>query len=361
MNSAFETKPDWILDIAAVEALLRELQLREEVIDYIREAWHQSVKPDKLPELLALCNSWQEQITHQPDENYPAHWQALAVLSSFPEAMEKHRARGIPWEITRATLADFQRDARGEYADEGSWEFNRPAWMRNHVSGKFFEIGRLQYVIGTFGHSFRIYRDKETGEVIPLALPGRCCTAEGWMEDNATGFETTLEERPDGIYGYPASPQDGSVASTLKRIAAQSPALVDDQTTVLHIHIPSGGKLDRESCVESLRTAKAFFEKYFPEISVRAFCTSTWLLDRELTKVLSPDSNIVSFSNLFRPVASRNGNDKQLLERVFGDGVTWENCIAKTSLQKAIQEHHRNGGEFHSGAGVILPEDVGNF
>jgi hypothetical protein len=146
----------------------------------------------------------------------------------------------------------------------------------------------------------------------------------------------------------------------VKRIAAQSSVLVDDQTTVLHIHIPSGGSLDRESCVESLRTAKAFFEKYFPEINVRTFCTSTWLLDRELTKVLSPDSNIVSFSNLFRPLASRNGNDKQLLERAFG-ATAWENCVARNSLQKAVLEHHQNGGTFRVTAGFILPEDIGNF
>jgi hypothetical protein len=149
MSSTLTTKYSWVFDTTKVESLLQELQLRNEVIDYILEASRQIAQSDNSLEFLEFCDSWQEWISQQSAVNYPASWQALAVISSFPEAIEKHRARGIPWEITKATLADFQRDARGEYADGGSWEFTRPGWMRNHVSGKFFEIGRLQYVIGT--------------------------------------------------------------------------------------------------------------------------------------------------------------------------------------------------------------------
>lgn len=360
MNSAFETKADWILDITAVEKLLRELQFRDEVADYVRRAVRQIVQAGDSAAFLQFCDSWQEVITQQSAAHFPAGWQALAVLSSYPEAIEKQRERGIPWEITRATLGDFQRDARGDYGNGNAWEFNRISWMRNHVSGRFFELGRLQYVIGTFGYSFRIYRDSATGDAVPLALPGRCCTEDGWLEDAATGFETRLEEREDGIYGHAASPLDGSVSRALRRIAPESPVLVDDTSTVLIIHIPSGEKLDAESCVASLRTAKPFFEKYFPEISVRAFCTSTWLLDRELAKVLSPQSNIVAFAHLFRPLAARNGNDKQLLERAFGVDA-WENCVARNSLQKAVLQHHQNGGAFRVTAGFILPEYISAF
>jgi hypothetical protein len=357
MNNTSEAKADWILDVAAVEALLRKLQFREEIIDYVRQTLRRITQSDNLPEFLEFCDSWSERIAQQP-AGYPAGWQALAAISSFPRAMEQHRARGVPWEITRATLVDFQRDARGEHATESSWSFHRLSWMRNHVSGKFFELGRLQYVIGTFGHSFRVYRDQETGEIIPLALPGRHCTGDGWIEDDAAAFTTHLEKREDGIYGYAASPEDGSVIPTLKRIAPESPVLIDDQSIVAHTHIPSGQKLDRDKCCESLRMAKAFFPKYFPEMNVRAFCTSTWLLDRELAKVLPPGSNIVLFGNLFRPIALRNGDDKQLLQRVFSEAATWENCVAKNSLQNAVCKHHRKGGKFRSTAGFILMEDI---
>jgi hypothetical protein len=227
--------------------------------------------------------------------------------------------------------------------------------MRNHVSGNFFEIGRLQYIPGKFGYPFRVYRNSESGEIISFALPGLKCTGQGWPCDEATGFETTLEENDDCITGHPAL-TNGAISSSVLQIPADSKVLLDAESTVANIHIPSGGKLSCDDCWQSLHDAKTFFQKYFPEIPIHAFCTATWLLDPELTKVL-PHSNIAEFGRLFHSLALINGNDRQLRERVFGD-AEWEQCKAENSLQRAILNHHTNGGEFRSTAGFILPEEI---
>jgi hypothetical protein len=93
-------------------------------------------------------------------------------------------------------------------------------------------------------------------------------------------------------------------------------------------------------------------------VKLRGYVTATWLLDRELARVLPPHSNIAAFGRLFRPLPLNNGDDKQLLERAFGRDASWENCRAETSLQQAVLEHHRNGGQFRMTAGFILAEDV---
>jgi len=346
---------DWILDSTTVGKLLRELQIRDEVIEYVSEASRQVAQSNKLPEFFEFCDSWQEHAKQQTAANFSAAWQALAVISSFPQVIEKNRARGIPWEITRATLADFQRDARGDYATEKSWEFNRLSWMRNHVSGNFFEIGRLQYIPGKFGYPFRVYRNRETGEIISFASPGLKCTLQGWPCKDATSFETTLEITDEDIVGYPAL-ENGAISSATQRIPPTSKVLLDADSIVAQIHIPSGGKLSKVDCCQSLHDAKKFFEKYFLEIKINAFCTATWLLDPELGKVLS-GSNIAEFGQLFHSLALTNGDDRQLRERVFDD-AEWEQCKAGNSLQKAILNHHNNGGEFRSAAGFILPEEI---
>lgn len=349
------TSNAWVLDITVVESLLDELQICDAVIDYVKEAARQVAQSDDLSAFFEFCDSWQEHAKQKTAANFPAAWQALAVISSFPEAVKKHQSRGIPWEITRATLADFQRDARGEYGSGNAWEFTRLGWMRNHVNGNFFEIGRLQYIPGNFGYKFRVYQHSESGDIISFALPGLQCTTHGWICDDAAAFETILEENTDGIVGHPVLP-NGAISATVQKLPAASKVLLDANSTVANIHIPSSGKLDRATCCQSLHDAKIFFEKYFPEMEISAFCTCTWIIDPELQKVL-PHSNIADFGRLFHPLTRTNADDHQLRERVFGD-AEWDQCKAENSLQKAILNHHNHGGEFRSTAGFILPEEI---
>jgi hypothetical protein len=357
MELSFSSRFDWIFKTALVEKLLQEIGFRAEVVDYICRASNRVAQSDDSANFLEFCASWQERVRQNPAASYPPHWQALAAVSAFPLAIEKHHERDIPWQITRATLLDFQRRFDESLAREGRWEFGSLGWMRNHAGGSFFEIGRLQYISGAFGYAFRVYRDLKSDAVIPLALHGLRCTPDGWPCDDANGFVTSLEECEDGIFGHPAA-VNGSIAPEPVTLAPGSPRLLDEDSAVVYVHIPWGEKLERAACVASLQSAQLFYEKYFPELPVRAFCTATWLLDPELGRVLPSRSNIVSFGRLFRPLAQRNATDRQIMERVFGRKASWENCAAQNSLQKAVLQHHRNGGQFRSTAGFILVKEI---
>src|SRR5690606_25177885 len=111
--------------------------------------------------------------------------------------------------------------------------------------------------------------NSETDEVISLALPGIKCTARGWMSEEDAAFETVLEETNNGIIGHPALPH-GAISAAVHTIPAASKVLLDADSTVAQIHIPSSGKLDRATCCQSLQSAKAFFQKYFPEETINA-------------------------------------------------------------------------------------------
>lgn len=231
--------------------------------------------------------------------------------------------------------------------------------MRNHLGGRFFEIGRLQYIPEPFGYKFKVFENSETRNIIALALPGLQCTADGWITDKEGDFETILEESVDGIVGN-AARQNGSVNPLTVTLPPLTKVLLDDTCTVANIHIPTGNKLTLESYCQSLKEAKLFFEKCFPELRVAGFCTGTWLLDPELGKVLLPQSNIISFGRLFHLLSVTNANDHQLRERVF-DNASWQDCKAVNSLQKAVLDHHHRGGEFRNTAGFILPKESEPF
>ncbi len=348
----------WVLDVTAVETLLQEIGFREEIIQFIRQASCEVAQSDDVAKFLQACRSWPQNPQQFSGGVFPSSWKALAVVSKFPATFEKHRALGVPREISNAMLCDMQRHM--DYSD-GSWHFANMNWLSNHLGGEFFEIGRLQYHLGTFGNKVRVYRDSVSGEIVPLALGGRRCTTEGWPRDDADAFETRLEEREDGIFGHPISPENGSISPKIKRLSPDSIVLLNEQSAVANVHIPSGAKLEPAACRASLTQARDFFAKYFPQVKIQGYATATWLLDRELAAILPPDSNIAAFGLLFRPLPQQNANDHQLLERAFGRDATWENCRAVSSLQKAVLKHHQAGGEFRMTAGFILPEDIAAF
>lgn len=349
---------DWILDKASVERLLGELGFRDDIVAFVGEIAREVSRSLEAQPFLEFCTAWQDNPERQPAGLFPPAWEVLIAVAAFPQAIEKHRLRGVPFAITRATLLDLQRRMDEYSAREGRVGFDRLSWMRHHVSGQFFEIGRLQYALGTFGYLCRVYRDKEINKVISLAHRGRKCTAEGLPNDDATGFITRWEQRQDGIHAHAVLPDAGVISPGMSRVRAGSAVLLDENSIVGQIHIPAGERLELEACCNSLQAAKAFFSKHFPEAGLRGFCTATWLLDPELRKVLPVDSNIVCFGKLFHLLPLHNADDTQLRERVFGKGTAWENCLATTSLQKAVLEHHRAGGKFRTTAGFVLSEEL---
>lgn len=127
---------------------------------------------------------------------------------------------------------------------------------------------------------------------------------------------------------------------------------------VIYVHIPQGERLIYGDCVESLKMAKGFFEKYFPDYNYRFFFCESWLLYDENYQFMLPSCNILQFSSLFDVVYS-SANDAQAIERIFG-----KRCFNKkkypenTTLQKNAKSYILNGGKLGVGIGVIDKSDI---
>lgn len=123
---------------------------------------------------------------------------------------------------------------------------------------------------------------------------------------------------------------------------------------VLEIHIAETGKLIKEECENSIKTAKDFFKKYFPNFDCKYFSCNSWLLDHTLNKMLNENSNISSFANLFLKIDSEPSDN--ILKYVFN----WTACRnninefpVKSSFAQKIKEHINNGEKFYEVLGII--------
>jgi len=268
----------------------------------------------------------------------PALEAALVIVEAFPSTLSRHANLGIPFEVTARTLRDLERRMREYREQHGKWGFDRFAWMQNHVAGSLFEIGRLQFISGQWREAYAVYRGRASGAV--WALP---------MEKASAGA--------DHISGHPADPLTGAISPTPVNLPPGSRLAATKGDAVLHVHIPSGPGFTATTCAQSLREARRFFTRYFPDAGFKAICCRTWLLDPALREIMPAKSNILGLGRLFRLLPVPGADDRQHLERIFGSEVDWKTCVPQTQLQKAAQDFLARGGKFHLTAGYLLWDD----
>lgn len=345
-----------LLSPEEIVSLLQRLGFSSESIHVLERAARSLESDTAAKEKLAnFCAEWPAALVS--DHNFSnSLWLALAIVQAFPATIERQAARGFPFDVTADTLCDLQRKM-SEYRDcHGQWGLDRLDWMRHHVTDGLFSVGRLQYQVRQYGGLFQIYRSGDDS-VHALADEGLSCSESGWPKDGADDFRTILQNDDRGVLGHEACPQTGAIRKETVFLSAPVTPLLGDQDPVLIVHIPGGGNFTPETCRNSLRSARRFFDHHFHNLGLRAICCQTWLLDRALNHVLPPDSHIISFGRLFRPLAVNNANGVQHLQRIFGRDVDWRTFEPRTSLQREDRDYLSAGGTFRLTSGYILWDD----
>ncbi len=123
---------------------------------------------------------------------------------------------------------------------------------------------------------------------------------------------------------------------------------------VIEIHIPEGESLTIEKCKESISLAKDFFKKYFPEFEYKHFTCHSWLMDDTLKELLSENSNIIKFMDMFERFHPEK--DDAILRYVFNWKTTRLNLhkeSANSSFAVKIKDYIKNNRDFYSAYGVI--------
>lgn len=214
-----------------------------------------------------------------------------------------HRRRGIPADVAAAGLEDLGRNVAIHRRMFGVTGLDVPGWESLPYRGILYALGRLQ---------FNMYRLRTRRG--PLF----------WEQD------------PD----------------LLQEVGFR----VGDP--VLGAHIPETGPMTPESCRESLSWARRFFERHFPEPDRRLIVCSSWLLDEQLADLLPESSNIVQFQRLFHLVPGEREGDGDVFRFVFRKvDPDVDQLPRRTTLERAVVRHLREGGHFRLRTGWIRLRD----
>ena len=121
----------------------------------------------------------------------------------------------------------------------------------------------------------------------------------------------------------------------------------------IKIHIPKGDKLLYNEVLNSIKNSKKEIKKYFKIENYEYYCES-WLLSKDITKLLDSNSNIAKFQQLFDITEGKNAI-RDILNFVYDlqQIDSYYDLPERTSLQLKIKDLLINGKEIHIGIGKL--------
>lgn len=234
------------------------------------------------------------------DINDPSYrfFYVLVYVAALPYVRNYHRGLGIPDDISQATLADIGRNVRVHRKREGIGGLGVAWWLMIHFRGIIYQLGRLQFELSRLG-------------------------------------------------------------PTIAENAAASGADATEDTPALSIHIPDfSGTMSPELCDESIARAQEFFPRFFPDSHYDYAICNSWLLDPRLKAHLSPESNIIRFQDRFQIADAAWNSTEGIMQFVFGKTLADIDSIdATTSLERAVVDHIRGGGQWFGYGGWFPLQD----
>ena len=211
-----------------------------------------------------------------------------ALLLKARETQSLYAERGISDEIFYLTMTDIRIWSENFRRERGFTGIDNLGWIQNHLSGKIFRLGRLQF------QPFPFY-------IPPYALKGR---------DKAADIK--IGER------------------------------------VLNVHIPQGERLSEEECKKSFAMA----EEFFGDTPYRAFICDSWLLCERNKEFMSEDSNILRFAEFFDILGSSESSAQTLERVFGKKERDPRLYPEVTSLQRRCKAYLLSGGKAGTGFGI---------
>lgn len=292
----------------------------------------------------------------------------LILQASAPLIRAKHSAHGMPESITCATCSRYDAVQRFRVTHDGRWGAERRSlyWIRYHTAGKLFRIGRMEYKLEPYNGRVAAYRHKKSGRTLALAQDGACFDVHGHAVKTPETHQgetwlATLHTDGENVVGFPVAPLGMAVRRKISLPQRDWRLVLGKSDWTMDMHIPPGGNMTLEKCLESMREGTAFFQKYFADQPFASITCSSWIFNTQLEQILPPSANLVLFQHelYLYPIPSA-GQDGLVF--IFGrHDATPENSPRATSLQRAILDFMAAGNQWRGGGMFFLIEDLPVF
>ncbi|MDF2668520.1 MAG: hypothetical protein K0R67_826 [Paenibacillus sp.] len=286
----------------------------------------------------------------------------ILLLSGTTRLQEIYASRSIPDDIVIDTVWDV-RNSMGLYQERNGiigLGMSYFAWLMSHYKGNLYMLGRLQFRLQTFGNHLYAYRNIHDGRIIALAAPDLRYRNDGLLDgtnriyDSESGWTSIHEQTVEVIKGNLIT-TDGYAIRQLTSLNTQEWSLVlSPGDTLLDVHIPAVGKLNREQYNNSYEQAISFFNTYFPESPYKGFVCYTWLFDPQLRSLLGESSNIVQFQKDYH-LFPTGGTDDAFYQFLFKCAKCEAHLLPEhTTMQQTIKAYMLSGGHMRTSGGFMI-------
>jgi len=276
----------------------------------------------------------------------------------FDRLVNIYANRNIPEEILAATMDDFNIWAECFLIQNGWPGINEFNWLVSHMSGELFKLGRLQFMVySVFGDKFIVYKGRIKNDIVIVPQSGLSIDSDGFITKEAAAFTTHMQETESHIEANHVDATGCILPQSIRISKAEYDLVLTKGDPVLDVHIPASGKMDIEECKRSFDEALSFAKTYFPEYKYKAFTIDCWLLGEEIKEILSPETNIMKFSNMFTRIGGYKSTHPLIYKWVFGydkDPADYDSHKAQTSLQKGTHKLIKENRWHTERSGIIL-------
>jgi len=290
----------------------------------------------------------------------------LLLSLEFPVRLAAlHRQRGYPPGVSAETsqqIASYDGNHRRGRGCPGMYESQFP-WLATYFTDPYVRLGRFEFQLHGYGGGVTAWRRPRDGAVLALAEDGTRVDAEGLRLRHdappAEGWTTHLAEDQAAVTGNPVAPGGQILQSTVRLDRREWVSCLRQGDIVLDLHIPAGGGMDWDSCVDSFRRAFEFFAQHHPAQAFAAVVVSTWFMDPRLAELLPATANPLRLqrATYLYPTHPEPGGLWFVFLRPMAtaDPAT---LPRDTSLRRALAAFLDTGRKWHGGGMFLLREDM---
>ncbi len=272
----------------------------------------------------------------------------LVALLQIPAAEDRHRARGIAPEVSRATWADLavwchhlrKRESRlGIRLDTLSW-------IQQAFRGRLLRVGSLQFEIEDFTGPLWAFRNRRSGELQMLALPGTRLSQSGAslaLESEPGSWISGGKLESGFVHGHPIDGKRGIVLREIVSLPLENWAIALRMGhPMLLVHVPADARLCLDAFLRSAGEALELFRKLDPESEPKGAYGDAWLFDPQVRSFFPDPSRLDEFVSVLSLFPGRI-SEASTLRRIFGSSATRDSVVLgqrarQTLLQRAVAD-----------------------
>ena len=279
----------------------------------------------------------------------------FSLLHELPGMIAEHKRRGVPEDVTAATLEMFQNQIGDFILLNGRIGISAyVSWMLAFVRCNIIRVGRFNLEIRKYKSAYKVFTDGKDLCAMPEGVSyhrsGRVLGSAG-CEDEDGSFSGELTETETAYTGITV--KDGLAVNCAVTLPKSEWSLaLSTGDTVVSVHIPSGGPMSPDIVEADLRRGAQIIRSCFCDFDF--FYCSSWLLDIDIKRITGKEGNVTAFGDRFMrfPVKSNGGG---VYEYVFNKRGTCppETLVATNSFSRAIKEHLCAGGFVYGAEGIM--------